>query len=34
MQPVIRTVATTGEGVRELMEAVRRCAKQRLSGGG
>jgi LAO/AO transport system kinase len=25
--PVVRTVATTGEGVAELMEAVRRCAE-------
>jgi LAO/AO transport system kinase len=25
--PVVRTVATTGEGVGELMEAVRRCAE-------
>jgi LAO/AO transport system kinase len=30
MPPVVRTVATTGEGVQELMEAVRGCAKQRL----
>jgi LAO/AO transport system kinase len=28
--PVVKTVATTGEGVPELMEEVRRCAKQRL----
>jgi LAO/AO transport system kinase len=28
--PVVKTVATTGEGVQELMEAVRRCAKQKL----
>jgi LAO/AO transport system kinase len=28
--PVVKTIATTGEGVQELMEAVRRCAKQRL----
>jgi LAO/AO transport system kinase len=28
--PVVKTVATTGEGVPELMEAVRRCAEQRL----
>ncbi len=28
--PVVKTVATTGEGVQELMEAVRSCAKQRL----
>jgi LAO/AO transport system kinase len=27
--PVVRTVATTGEGVGELMEAVRRCAAER-----
>jgi LAO/AO transport system kinase len=27
--PVVRTVATTGEGVRELMEAVRRCAAEK-----
>jgi LAO/AO transport system kinase len=27
--PVVRTVATTGEGVPELMEAVRRCVKER-----
>src|SRR5271168_4737903 len=27
--PVVRTVATTGEGVRELMEAVRRCAVEK-----
>jgi LAO/AO transport system kinase len=27
--PVVRTVATTGEGVQELMEAVRRCAAER-----
>jgi len=27
--PVVRTVATTGEGVGELMEAVRRCASQK-----
>jgi len=27
--PVVRTVATTGEGVAELMAAVRRCAEQR-----
>jgi LAO/AO transport system kinase len=29
--PVIRTVATTGEGVRELMETVRRCAVEKGS---
>jgi LAO/AO transport system kinase len=29
--PVVRTVATTGEGVQELMEAVRRCAAERGS---
>jgi LAO/AO transport system kinase len=28
--PVVRTVATTGEGVRELMEAVRRCATEKV----
>jgi LAO/AO transport system kinase len=27
--PVVRTVATTGEGVGELMEAVRRCATEK-----
>jgi len=27
--PVVRTVATTGEGVGELMEAVRRCAGEK-----
>jgi LAO/AO transport system kinase len=27
--PVVRTVATTGEGVEELMEAVRRCAVEK-----
>jgi LAO/AO transport system kinase len=27
--PVVRTVATSGEGVAELMEAVRRCAAQK-----
>ena len=27
--PVVRTVATTGEGVGELMEAVRRCAMEK-----
>ena len=27
--PVVRTIATTGEGVAELMEAVRRCAEER-----
>jgi GTPase len=27
--PVVRTVATTGEGVQELMEAVRRCASEK-----
>ena len=27
--PVVRTVASTGEGVAELMEAVRRCALQK-----
>jgi LAO/AO transport system kinase len=30
--PVVRTVATTGEGIPELMEAVRRCAAEK--GGG
>jgi LAO/AO transport system kinase len=29
MPPVVRTVATTGEGVQELMEAVRRCAVEK-----
>jgi LAO/AO transport system kinase len=29
--PVVRTVATTGEGVKELMEAVRRCAAEKGS---
>jgi LAO/AO transport system kinase len=28
--PVVRTVATTGEGVQELMEAVRRCAAEKV----
>jgi LAO/AO transport system kinase len=28
--PVVRTVATTGEGVKQLMEAVRRCAVERV----
>ena len=27
--PVVRTVATAGEGVQELMEAIRRCATER-----
>jgi LAO/AO transport system kinase len=27
--PVVRTVATTGEGMKELMEAVRRCVSQK-----
>jgi LAO/AO transport system kinase len=27
--PVVRTVATTGDGVEELMEAVRRCAAEK-----
>jgi LAO/AO transport system kinase len=27
--PVVRTVATSGEGVKELMEAVRRCASEK-----
>jgi LAO/AO transport system kinase len=31
--PVIRTVATSGEGVAELMEAVRRCAAQKKGAG-
>jgi LAO/AO transport system kinase len=37
--PVVRTVATTGEGVKELMDAVRRCAaekggqRRRMEGG-
>jgi LAO/AO transport system kinase len=30
--PVVRTVATTGEGVGELMEAVRRCAVEKGDG--
>src|SRR5580658_126019 len=30
--PVVRTVATTGEGVRDLMEAVRRCAAEKNDG--
>jgi LAO/AO transport system kinase len=30
--PVVRTVATTGEGVQELMEAVRRCAAEKGAG--
>jgi LAO/AO transport system kinase len=29
MPPVVRTVATTGEGVPELMSAVRRCAAEK-----
>nr|WP_183792251.1 methylmalonyl Co-A mutase-associated GTPase MeaB [Edaphobacter lichenicola] len=29
--PVVRTVATTGEGVKELMETVRRCALEKGS---
>ena len=29
--PVVRTVATTGEGVQELMEAVKRCAAEKGS---
>ena len=29
MPPVVRTVATTGEGVQELMEAIRQCAGKR-----
>jgi LAO/AO transport system kinase len=29
--PVVRTVATTGEGVKELMEEVRRCAAEKGS---
>jgi LAO/AO transport system kinase len=29
--PVVRTVATTGEGVKELMEEVRRCAVEKGS---
>ncbi len=29
--PVVRTVATTGEGVGELMEAIGRCAAERLN---
>jgi LAO/AO transport system kinase len=28
--PVVKTVATTGEGVQELMEAIRRCAALKL----
>jgi GTPase len=27
--PVVRTIATTGEGLQELMEAVRRCAAEK-----
>jgi len=27
--PVVRTIATTGEGVQELMEAVKRCAAEK-----
>jgi LAO/AO transport system kinase len=27
--PVVRTIATTGEGVQELMEAVRRCSAEK-----
>src|SRR5277367_3138395 len=30
--PVVRTVATTGEGVKELMEAVKRCAAVKAKG--
>lgn len=30
--PVVRTVATTGAGVKELMEAVRRCAAEKGNG--
>ncbi len=30
MPPVVRTVATTGAGVGELMEAVRRCAAEKV----
>jgi LAO/AO transport system kinase len=30
--PVVRTVATTGEGVEQLMEAVRRCAEEKGAG--
>jgi len=29
LPPVVRTVATTGEGVKELMETVRRCAVEK-----
>ncbi len=29
LPPVVKTVATTGEGVQELMEAVRRCAAEK-----
>jgi LAO/AO transport system kinase len=29
--PVVKTVATTGEGVQELMEAVRRCAAEKVA---
>ena len=29
LPPVVRTVATTGEGVQELMETVRRCAVEK-----
>ncbi len=31
--PVVRTVATTGEGVSELMDAVQRCASQKVERG-
>jgi LAO/AO transport system kinase len=30
--PVVRTVATTGEGLQELMEAVKRCAAEKGAG--
>ena len=30
---MVRTVATTGEGVEELMEAVGRCAAEKLTAG-
>jgi LAO/AO transport system kinase len=33
MPPVVRTVATSGEGVAELMDAVRQCAAQKKSSG-
>jgi LAO/AO transport system kinase len=33
MPPVVRTVATTGEGVEALMESIRICAVEKLRGG-